>query len=102
MSVAVQTPNGLIVPVITNTHLKGLEDIAAEVKDLAGRAKENKLKPEEMSGGTFTISNLGMFGVSNFSAIVNPPQACILAVSAAEKRVVVDENAPKDSLSPYK
>ncbi len=89
-------------PVITNTHLKGLDEIAAEIKDIAARARENKLKPDELSGGTFTISNLGMFGVHNFSAIINPPQACILAVSAAEKRVVVDENAPKDSKSPYK
>jgi len=102
MSIAVQTNNGLIVPTVTNTHLKGLEEIASEVKDLATRAKEGKLKPDEMSGGTFTISNLGMFGVHNFSAIINPPQACILAVSATEKRVVVDENAPKDSPSPYK
>lgn len=90
-----------MVPVVTNTNLKGLEEIAAEIKDLAARARENKLKPEEISGGTFTISNLGMYGVSNFSAIINPPQACILAVSTAEKKVVVDENA-KDSLNPYK
>lgn len=90
MCVAVQTDFGLMAPVIQNTHLKGLEEIAAEVKDIAGRARENKLKPEELSGGTFTISNLGMFGVHNFSAIVNPPQACILAVSAAEKRVLPD------------
>lgn len=55
-----------------------------------------------MSGGTFTISNLGMFGVPNFSAIINPPQACILAVSGTEKRVVPDENAPKDSATPFK
>jgi pyruvate dehydrogenase E2 component (dihydrolipoamide acetyltransferase) len=82
--------------------LKGLEDISAEIKDIAARARENKLKPDELSGGTFTISNLGMFGVHNFSAIVNPPQACILAVSAAEKRVVVDESAAKDSMNPYK
>ena len=102
MSVAVQTDFGLMAPVITNTHLKGLEEIAAEVKDIAARARENKLKPDELSGGTFTISNLGMFGVHNFSAIVNPPQACILAVSAAEKRVVVDESAAKDSANPYK
>lgn len=102
MCVAVQTDFGLMAPVITNTHLKGLEDIAAEVKDIAARARENKLKPDELSGGTFTISNLGMFGVHNFSAIVNPPQACILAVSAAEKRVLVDESAPKDSASPFK
>ena len=102
MCVAVQTDFGLMAPVIQNTHLKGLEEIAAEVKDIAARARENKLKPDELSGGTFTISNLGMFGVHNFSAIVNPPQACILAVSAAEKRVVVDENAAKDSINPYK
>ncbi len=102
MSVAVQTDFGLMAPVITNTHLKGLDEIAAEIKDIAARARENKLKPDELSGGTFTISNLGMFGVHNFSAIINPPQACILAVSAAEKRVVVDENAPKDSANPYK
>ena len=102
MSVAVQTDFGLMAPVITNTHLKGLDEIAAEIKDIAARARENKLKPDELSGGTFTISNLGMFGVHNFSAIINPPQACILAVSAAEKRVVVDEAAPKDSVSPYK
>jgi pyruvate dehydrogenase E2 component (dihydrolipoamide acetyltransferase) len=102
MCVAVQTDFGLMAPVIQNTHLKGLEEIAAEIKDIAARARENKLKPDELSGGTFTISNLGMFGVHNFSAIINPPQACILAVSAAEKRVVVDESAAKDSLHPYK
>jgi pyruvate dehydrogenase E2 component (dihydrolipoamide acetyltransferase) len=102
MCVAVQTDFGLMAPVITNTHLKGLDEIAAEVKDIAARARENKLKPDELSGGTFTISNLGMFGVHNFSAIINPPQACILAVSAAEKRVVVDEQAAKDSVNPYK
>lgn len=83
MCVAVQTDHGLMVPVIKNTHIRGLSDIAANVKDVAGRARENKLRPDELSGGTFTISNLGMFGVHNFSAIVNPPQACILAVSSA-------------------
>lgn len=91
MCVAVQTDFGLMAPTLFNTHTKGLEEIAAEVKDIAARARENKLKPEELSGGTFTISNLGMFGVHNFSAIVNPPQACILAVSAAEKTVIPDE-----------
>lgn len=60
-------------PTLMNTNLKGLEDIANEVKDIAARARENKLKPEELSGGTFTISNMGMFGVHNFSAIINPP-----------------------------
>lgn len=93
MSVAVQTDHGLMAPVITNTNLKGLQEIATEIKDIAGRARDNKLRPEELSGGTFTMSNLGMFGVNNFSAIINPPQACILAVSGAEKSVVVNENA---------
>ena len=73
MCVAVQTDHGLMVPVIKNTNLKGLSEIAAEVKDLAGRARDNALKLDELSGGTFTISNLGMFGVHNFSAIINPP-----------------------------
>lgn len=91
MCVAVQTDHGLMAPVMRNTNLKGLEEIAAEIKDIAARARENKLKPEELSGGTFTMSNLGMFGVHNFSAIINPPQACILAVSSTEKRVVVNE-----------
>lgn len=73
MCVAIQTDFGLMAPTLFNTHLKGLEEIAAEVKDIASRARENKLRPEELQGGTFTISNLGMFGVHNFSAIVNPP-----------------------------
>jgi pyruvate dehydrogenase E2 component (dihydrolipoamide acetyltransferase) len=80
-------------PALNTANLLGLEQIATSVKDIAGRARENKLAPQELSGGTFTISNLGMYGVNNFSAIINPPQACILAVSAAEKRVVVNENA---------
>lgn len=85
MSFAVQTDHGLMAPVVQNTNLKGLEEISQEVKDIAGRARDNKLKPEELSGGTFTVSNLGMYGVNNFSAIINPPQACILAVSGAFK-----------------
>ena len=93
MSFAVQTEHGLMAPVVQNVNLKGLEQISTEVKDIAGRARENKLKPDELSGGTFTVSNLGMFGVNNFSAIINPPQACILAVSGAFKQVVVNENA---------
>ena len=91
MCIAIQTDFGLMAPTLFNTHLKGLEEIAAEVKDIAARARENKLKPHELQDGTFTVSNLGMFGVHNFSAIVNPPQACILAVSAASKVVVPDE-----------
>lgn len=73
MSFAVSTDNGLMAPVLHNINLKGLEQIATEVKEIAGRARENKLSPTELSGGTFTISNLGMFGVHNFSAIINPP-----------------------------
>ena len=87
-SIAVQTPAGLMVPIVKNADRKGLAAIASEVRDLAGRAKDGKLAPEEFTGGTFTISNLGMFGVTQFAAIVNPPQACILAVGAAEKKVV--------------
>ena len=60
-------------PCVQNVNLKGLEQISKEIKEIAGRARENKLKPEELSGGTFTVSNLGMYGVNNFSAIVNPP-----------------------------
>ena len=99
MSVAIQTDNGLMAPTLAASNLKGLEDISNGVKDLAARAREGKLKPEELSGGTFTISNLGMYGVHNFSAIINPPQVCILAVSAAEKKVVVNEG---DAENPYK
>lgn len=101
MCVAVQTDHGLMAPVLRNTNLKGLNEIATEIKDIAGRARDNKLKPEELSGGTFTISNLGMFGVNNFSAIVNPPQACILAVSAATKTVLVNEAAGEGD-DPYR
>jgi pyruvate dehydrogenase E2 component (dihydrolipoamide acetyltransferase) len=101
MCFAVQTDNGLMAPVVRNVNLKGLEQIANEVKEIAGRARTNKLKPDELSGGTFTVSNLGMYGVNNFSAIVNPPQACILAVGGAVKTVVVNEDA-KDGQDPYK
>jgi pyruvate dehydrogenase E2 component (dihydrolipoamide acetyltransferase) len=74
MSVAVQTDSGLITPIITSSNLKGLVQISKEMKDLAERAKIRKLKPQEFQGGTFTISNMGMFGISNFSAVINPPQ----------------------------
>lgn len=73
MCVAIQTNHGLMAPSLACANLKGLEEIAQEVKDIAARAKEMKLRPEELSGGTFTVSNLGMFGVHNFSAIINPP-----------------------------
>jgi pyruvate dehydrogenase E2 component (dihydrolipoamide acetyltransferase) len=89
-------------PAIENTNMKGLEQIAAEAKEVAGRARLNKLKPNELYGGTFTISNMGMYGVHSFTAVVNPPQVCILAVSGTEQKVVLDEKAPKDSPNPWK
>ena len=93
ISVAVATPAGLITPIIKAADTKGLATISAEMKDLAARARDGKLKPEEFQGGTFTISNLGMFGVREFAAIINPPQACILAVAAGEQRPVVRDGA---------
>lgn len=94
ISIAVQTEQGLITPIVKDADRKGLKEISSDVKELATKARENALAPEEFMGGTFTISNLGMFGVSNFSAIVNPPQAAILAVGNSEQRVVPDESAP--------
>eukprot|EP00004_Rigifila_ramosa_P025861 TRINITY_DN783_c0_g1_i1.p1 TRINITY_DN783_c0_g1~~TRINITY_DN783_c0_g1_i1.p1 ORF type:complete len:549 (-),score=133.33 TRINITY_DN783_c0_g1_i1:19-1455(-) len=88
MCVAVDTGSGLITPFIKNAQSKGLVAISTEMKDLAARAKQNKLKPHEYQGGTFTISNLGMYGVKEFKAIINPPQSCILAVGMGEKRIV--------------
>ncbi len=89
ISVAVSTPTGLITPIIRSAEDKGLRDISTEMKELAGRAREGKLKPEEFQGGSFSISNLGMFGVKEFAAIINPPQGCILAIGAGEQRPVV-------------
>ncbi|KAF9362145.1 pyruvate dehydrogenase complex dihydrolipoamide acetyltransferase component (E2) [Mortierella sp. AD094] len=86
--VATSTPSGLITPIVANAETKGLATISNQVKDLAARARANKLAPQEYQGGTFTISNMGMYGVKHFTAIINPPQSCILAVGAAEKRVV--------------
>ena len=88
ISVAVATDRGLITPIIRNADMKGAAQISVEMKDLAARAKVGKLKLEEFQGGGFTISNLGMFGVKEFAAIINPPQAMILAVGAGEERVV--------------
>ena len=90
ISVAVATPNGLMTPIVKAAQNKGLKDISAEVKDLAVRARDGKLKPQEFQGGTFTVSNLGMFGIKEFGAIINPPQACILAVGAGEQKPYVD------------
>lgn len=89
ISVAVATPNGLITPIVKAAETKGLRQISEEVKDLAGRAREGKLKPVEFQGGTFSVSNLGMYGIKDFGAIINPPQACILAVGAGIQQPVV-------------
>ena len=89
ISVAVATPDGLITPIIRHADQKGLAQISIEMKELALRARDNKLLPEEFQGGGFTISNLGMFGVKEFTSIINPPQSCILSVGAGEQRPTV-------------
>ena len=85
-------------PIVKQAEGKGLKDISAEVKDLAGRARDGKLQPEEFMGGTFTVSNLGMFGIKAFDAIINPPQACILAVGAGAKQPYVDAKDGKSEV----
>jgi pyruvate dehydrogenase E2 component (dihydrolipoamide acetyltransferase) len=91
VGVAVALEDGLIVPVIKDADVKSLSQISTEAKELAGKARAGKLKPDEFSGGTFTISNLGMFGIDSFTAVLNPPEAAILAVgSTADEPVVVD------------
>ncbi len=95
ISVAVATPNGLMTPIVKQAEGKGLAAISGEIKDLAKRARDGKLKPEEFQGGTFTVSNLGMFGITNFQAIINPPQSCILAVGAGQERPYVDNGQVK-------
>lgn len=89
ISVAVAYEGGLITPIVFDADRKGLAQIANEMKDLAGRAREGKLKPEEYQGGGFTVSNLGMYGIGHFTSIINPPQAAILAVGAGERKPVV-------------
>jgi pyruvate dehydrogenase E2 component (dihydrolipoamide acetyltransferase) len=91
ISVAVAIDGGLITPIIRGAEGKGLKQISAEMKDLAGRARDGKLLPEEYQGGTFSISNLGMFGIKEFAAVINPPQGAILAVGAGEQRPVVND-----------
>lgn len=92
VSVAVAIPGGLITPVVRDAQTKGLAQITAEMKDLAARAREKKLKPQEYMGGTFSISNLGMMGIRQFASILNPPEGMILSVGAGEKRAVVKED----------
>jgi pyruvate dehydrogenase E2 component (dihydrolipoamide acetyltransferase) len=90
VSVAVAIDGGLITPVIRNADQKDILKISSEMKELAKRARENKLAPEEYQGGGFSISNLGMYGIKSFSAIINPPQGCILAVGQSSKRAIVE------------
>lgn len=95
ISIAVATPNGLITPIVTDVGSKGLATVSAQTKALAAKARDGKLKPEEYQGGSFTISNLGMMGVESFTAIINPPQSCILAIGATEKKLVLDAESEK-------
>lgn len=91
VSVAVAIPGGLITPVVRDADKKGLAAISADMQDLAKRARDGKLKPDEYSGGTISVSNLGMFGIKQFDAVINPPQGAILAVGAGEPRPVVKD-----------
>lgn len=89
---AVSTDNGLITPIVFGADSKGVVQISKDVKELAGKARTGKLQPQEFQGGTFTVSNLGMFGVHQFAAIVNPPQSCILAIGGTSRKVVPADN----------
>jgi pyruvate dehydrogenase E2 component (dihydrolipoamide acetyltransferase) len=91
IGMAVAVDEGLITPVIFDANEKGLSEISAEARELAGRARERKLKPEEYTGSTFSISNLGMFGIDQFTAIINPPEAGILAIGAVEEKPIVED-----------
>jgi pyruvate dehydrogenase E2 component (dihydrolipoamide acetyltransferase) len=92
ISIAVATPTGLITPIVADVGGSGLATISASTKSLASRARQGKLQPHEYQGGSFTISNMGMFGISHFTAIINPPQGAILAIGGTEPRVVVDDS----------
>lgn len=94
ISIAVATEGGLITPILKNADKKPLAAISSEVRELAARARINKLKPEEFQGGSFSISNLGMFGIDSFSAIINPPQACIMAVGGARRVAKMNGKEP--------
>jgi pyruvate dehydrogenase E2 component (dihydrolipoamide acetyltransferase) len=93
ISVAVSIPNGLITPIIADANSKAISAISKEMSDLAARAKEGKLQPHEYQGGTASLSNMGMFGIKHFEAVINPPQAMIMAIGAGEKRpYVIDDS----------
>src|SRR5262249_30425890 len=89
ISVAVAVPEGLMTPVVRDADRKTVLEISAEVRDLAARAKAKKLRPEEMANGTFSISNLGMFGIDDFAAVINPPEGAILAIGQVRREPVV-------------
>ena len=89
IGIAVAVEDGLITPVVRDAHAKGIAEIAGEVRELAGRARDKRLTPDEYTGSTFSISNLGMFGIEEFTAVINPPEAGILAIGALEQRPVV-------------
>jgi pyruvate dehydrogenase E2 component (dihydrolipoamide acetyltransferase) len=93
LGMAVATDDGLIVPVIFDAHLKRMKDISREAKELAKKARERKLKPEEYTGSTFSVSNLGMFGIDQFTAIINPPECGILAIGTASEQVIIQDGA---------
>jgi pyruvate dehydrogenase E2 component (dihydrolipoamide acetyltransferase) len=93
IGVAVAVEDGLLVPVVRHANEKSLSTIGAEVKDFAGRARDKKLQPADWEGNTFTISNLGMFGIEEFTAIINPPDACIMAVGGIQEQPVVKNGA---------
>lgn len=94
IGVAVAIPGGLITPIVRNAQAKTLREISDEVRELAARARDRKLKPHEYEGGVSAVSNLGMYGIRSFSAVINPPQSTILAVGKGEQRVVVRDGAP--------
>jgi len=96
VNVAVNTDRGLLTPLIQDADKLGLAGISNAVKNLAEKAKDGKLSPNELASGTFTISNLGMFGIKQFAAVINPPQACILAVGTTDKRVIMNENSKEN------
>ena len=93
ISVAVSTPSGLITPIIVEADTKGVAAISTQMKDLAARARDNKLKPEEYQGGTASLSNMGMYGIKQFEAVINPPQGMIMAIGAGEKRPYIIDDA---------
>ena len=99
VSVAVSTENGLITPIVFGAESLGLKGIGSKIVELAEKARSGKLQPAEFQGGTFTISNLGMFGIDSFSAVINPPQSAILAVSRSRKVLMLNEatNEPEYS-----